>query len=253
LDFEIVISLGGGGNGDDVVDVYREDDGALRGSPMIYAPLTRDAKESPLAYSSIERPIPDAACLFHAVDALHKAHYPSFLARGFETGGLFHEHSLGVGQDAVEEGGFNVILLDVPIERGTDVEDATEGLKASSGCRCFIIVDTIPLRVSFGNITYFVPDNVPRVISFPLAHKFALQRALATWDSGAGDKYEDPEIFETANLISGTSDPILSFRRSKCFWPEGIVIWVRFRCGDDGAIWEGKESVVYGIRVDGRG
>ena len=98
--------------------MYCEDDGALRGGPMINAPFTRDAKEAPLAYSSVECLILDAARLFHAVDALHEAHYPSFLARSLETGGLFHKHCLGVRQDAVEESGFNVILLllDVPIE-----------------------------------------------------------------------------------------------------------------------------------------
>ena len=82
---------------------------------------------------------------------------------------------------------------------------------------CFIIVYTIPLCVSFGNIAYFVPDYITGVISLLLAHKFALQRALAVWDSGAGDEYEDLEILETANLIASTSNPILSFRRSKCF------------------------------------
>jgi hypothetical protein len=62
------------------------------------------------------------AGLLHAVDTFHQVHDPVFLAGNLETRWLFHEHTFVGGQYAVEEGGFDVELLEIPVEAGSKVE-----------------------------------------------------------------------------------------------------------------------------------
>jgi hypothetical protein len=66
--------------------------------------------------------VPDSACLFHAIDTFHQSHYPVLFSRLFETGRLFYEDSSGFREDAMEEGGFDIHMLDVPVKYGSDVE-----------------------------------------------------------------------------------------------------------------------------------
>jgi hypothetical protein len=55
--------------------------------------------------------------LLHSVDALVEPHHPIFLSRLFKAGGLFKEHAFPIREDAVKESGFDIELLDVPVQR----------------------------------------------------------------------------------------------------------------------------------------
>ena len=78
----------------------------------------------------------------------------------------------------MKESCFNVKLMYVPIEQSGDVENDSEGFKASSGSGSFVIVHTILLCKAFGDVPYFVPSYVSIFIPFPFADQFAFQRAL---------------------------------------------------------------------------
>ena len=70
--------------------------------------------------------VPDTTGLLHAVETFHKAHDPVFFARRFEAAWLFHEHCFIGGEDTVKKSGFDVKMLEVPIEGGSEVENGAE-------------------------------------------------------------------------------------------------------------------------------
>jgi hypothetical protein len=111
---EAGVLLWGPGNGKNVVDVDCKYDGAGGGTTDINAPFACDARESPVLHGLVESLVPSATSLAHTINVLHKAHDPCLLASFFKTGGLFHEGDLVIAQNAVEEGGFDVEVLDVP-------------------------------------------------------------------------------------------------------------------------------------------
>jgi len=65
-------------------------------------------------------------------------------------------------------------VLDVPVENGREVEQASEGLEPGSGSSSLVIVDAVPLGKAFGDVSNLVPCDLPSVIAFALADKFAL-------------------------------------------------------------------------------
>ena len=111
---EARILLWGPGDGKNVVDVDSKDDGAGRGATDINAPFARDARESPFLHGLVESLVPSSTSLAHTINALHKAHDPCLLARFFETRRLLHEGHFVITQNAMEEGCFDVEMLDVP-------------------------------------------------------------------------------------------------------------------------------------------
>ncbi len=60
--------------------------------------------------------VPAAASLTHTIDAFHESHNPGFFARCLESRGLFHVGRFIVGEHTVEERGFDVEVLDVPVQ-----------------------------------------------------------------------------------------------------------------------------------------
>jgi hypothetical protein len=132
----------------------------------------------------------------------------------------------------VEEGCFNVILLDVPIPGGAEVEKCAEGFKASCRCGGLFVVYAVALGVAFGNVPDLVADDVASIVALAFAHQLALEGALSTGYVRAGDEDEDLEVFEAVEFVTGTSDPILTFRRREGFRPEGVVrgFWCRDDC-----------------------
>jgi len=111
LIFETGVLLRGPGNGEGVVDVDGEDDGAERGATNVDAPFTWEAGKTPPVHSLVESLIPPTAGLEHTVYTFHQPHRPCLLAWGFEARTLFHARSLIVGQDAMEESGFDDEVL----------------------------------------------------------------------------------------------------------------------------------------------
>lgn len=66
-------------------------DGDTSGSlVLVYTPFTNQAFETKLRDSFVERLVPDAAGLFHAVETFNEPHYPILFATDFKTGRLFH-------------------------------------------------------------------------------------------------------------------------------------------------------------------
>jgi hypothetical protein len=132
----------------------------------------------------------------------------------------------------VEEGCFNVILLDIPIPGGAEVEKCAEGFKASCRCGGLFVVYAVVLGVALGDVPDLVADDVASIVALAFAHQLALEGALSTGYVRAGDENEDLEVFEAVEFVTGTSDPILTFRRREGFRPEGVVrgFWCRDDC-----------------------
>ena len=137
-----------------------EDNRPGGGLTLVDAPFARHSLEAPLFDSFVERLIPYAAGLFHAIQAFHEPHDPVFFARGFEAAWLFHKHGFIGGEDAVKESGFDIKVLKVPIKGGSKMENGTEGFKADGGGCSFIIVNAVLLGETFGDVTDFVSNNV---------------------------------------------------------------------------------------------
>ena len=69
----------------------------------------------------------------------------------------------------MKKSSFNVELVYVPVERSSDVEDDSEGFKASSRSGSFVIIHAILLCETFGDVPHFVPSYVSILISLSLA------------------------------------------------------------------------------------
>ena len=117
LRLELVSEAGvffrGPGNGKNIVDMDCKYDSAAGGTTDINTPFAWHIRESPALHSTVESLVPSATSLVHTINALHKAHDPSLLARFFKTRGLFHKGHLIITQNTMEEGGFDVEVLDV--------------------------------------------------------------------------------------------------------------------------------------------
>lgn len=83
--------------------------------------------ETPAFDGLVERLVPNVACLFHAIEAFYELHNPVLFARCFKAMRLFHEHGFIGREYAMEEGCFDVEVLDVPVKGGSEVENSAEG------------------------------------------------------------------------------------------------------------------------------
>ena len=70
----------------------------------------------------------------------------------------------------MEEHGFDVEMLDVPVEGCREMQDRPEGFELGSGSCCFGEVDTGLLGKAFRHIVYLVLGNLTGIIPFPLAN-----------------------------------------------------------------------------------
>jgi hypothetical protein len=165
----MVVLLGVGRNGDDIINVDGKCNGTLRGGAMVHAPFARSTLETPLADGEVKRMVPDATGLFHAIDAFHEFHDPGLFAGCLEAGRLFHKHHFGLRKDTVKKSRFDVILLDVPIEGSSDVKESTEGFESCSGGCSFVVIDAVVLSIALCDITDFVSDDVSGVVMFAFA------------------------------------------------------------------------------------
>jgi hypothetical protein len=111
----------------------------------------------------------------------------------------------------MQEGSFNVNVLNVPVQRGGDVKYGAEGLETGSGCGGFVVVDKVPLSKAFGNVSDFVSSDVAVIVAFAFADKLASQRFLASWDGSARYEDENVEVVETFEFIPSPCDPKFPF------------------------------------------
>ena len=93
---------------------------------MVDTPFASESLELEVADIAMEGLVLDTTGLLHAIDTLHQFHHPVFLARRLETGRLFHEHCLSLRENAMKEGCFDVDVLDIPVEQGSNVEQNME-------------------------------------------------------------------------------------------------------------------------------
>ena len=114
---ESCVLLRGISHGENIIHMDSKNYGSLRGTADIDAPIAPswNACEAPFNHSFVEGLVPTVANLAHSVNALHQAHDPLFLSRRLEPGGLFHIRGFIAGEDAMEESGFDVEVLNVPL------------------------------------------------------------------------------------------------------------------------------------------
>ena len=84
------------------------------GDANVDAPFIHDMMETPRSDCFIKHMIPDAAHLLHAVDAAHELPNPVFFSRLFKPRWLLHVSDFIIGQDTIEESGFDIELMEVP-------------------------------------------------------------------------------------------------------------------------------------------
>ena len=194
IGFESGIFVSRGRGHDDVVDMYSKDGGASSSVPTVDAPFAGETLEAHKADRFVERFIPDAGRLLHAIKTLHKFPDPILLSGGLKTGGLFNDDGLGAGEDAVEESGLNINMLDIPVKDRSDVKDDAKGLKVSCGGGGLIIVNVKSLGKSFCNVADFVAGNVTSIVALTFADEFSFQWSLVMRDFRAGNEDKDLEV-----------------------------------------------------------
>jgi hypothetical protein len=170
------------GSRDYIVNMDSEDDGAGCRVAVVYTPLTGDMSEAPAGDSLMECLVPYAASLFHTVDTFHEFYYPVFLTRVLKARRLFHVGSFLLWEDPMQKGCLYIHLLEIPVKHGCKIENRSKGLKSGCGSGSLIIIHAILLCIPFGNIAYFVVDNLARVITLAFAYKFSLEGAFAMGD-----------------------------------------------------------------------
>jgi hypothetical protein len=67
----------------------------------------------------------------------------------------------------MQEGSFDIELLYIPIKDGGNVEERAERLEVGSRGRSFVIIDTMLLGVTLGDISDFVSGNISVFVPFP--------------------------------------------------------------------------------------
>ena len=87
----------------------------------IHAPITGESFETESSDGLVKGLVSNSTRLFYAVYAFHQLHNPSFFSRFFESRGLFHIDGFRFRKNAMEKGGFDVDVLDVPIENGCNM------------------------------------------------------------------------------------------------------------------------------------
>jgi hypothetical protein len=127
----------------------------------------------------------------------------------------------------MQEGSFDVELLEIPAKRCSDMENGAEGLQPSCQGSGFVVVYAVLLGVAFSNVTHFVMDNVAGIITFAFAYEFPLKWVLTFGYGRMGDEDEDVEIAKALQLIASAHDPIFVFRRGNGRGLGGIVITVQ--------------------------
>ena len=152
--------------------MYGEDCCASGGAAAIDAPFIGKTFKAKFLHRLVESDVPNATGLFHAVETFLKLPHPVFLSGFFEARWLFHKNGFTFGKDTMKEGGFNVKMLYVPVEDGSNVHQHTKGLKTCCGGGCFVVVNEISLCESLCDITYFVTRDVAHIITFAFTNQF---------------------------------------------------------------------------------
>ena len=116
------------GGGDDIVHMQGENGGTGVRDAMVNTLFILQAFETPANDSVMEGLVPNPTCLFHAINTFMKLHHPAFLAWFLEARRLLHVCSFIRGKDAMKESSLYIELLQIPVERGCDVEDNAERL-----------------------------------------------------------------------------------------------------------------------------
>ena len=106
--------------------MYGKDCCTSGGGSFINAPLAGKSVETKIRDCFVEGLVPYATCLLHAVEAFCEVPYPRFFSRGLKTRGLFHEDGFRLGEHTVEKGGFDVKVLNIPVQGCCDVEQGAE-------------------------------------------------------------------------------------------------------------------------------
>ena len=96
------------------------------GGSFINAPLAGKSVKAKICDCFVEGLVPYAICLLYAIKAFCKAPYPRFFSKGLKTGGLFHEDGSQLGEHTMEKGGFDVNVLNIPVQGCCNVEQGVE-------------------------------------------------------------------------------------------------------------------------------
>ena len=126
--------------------------------------------------------VPNSAGLLHPINAFHQVHDPLLLSQDFKSRRLLHKHGFILGKYAMKESGFDVELLQFPIEGGSDVQDGLNGLHVDGGGSCFIVVNPIALCKTFSDVPNLVADNLSSVIAFAFTDEFPFEGMVSARD-----------------------------------------------------------------------
>jgi len=94
----------------------------------------------------------------------------------------------------MEEGSFDIDMLDISVKDSGNVEEAAEGLKMSGGSHCLVIVNPIVLGKALSYIMDFVVGNVAGIVPFPFADQLPFKGSLAMGEFRLWHQYEDVQV-----------------------------------------------------------
>lgn len=139
-----------------VINMHTEDDHASQETIDIHTPLTAQMCEPLFHNSPIKGFVPHPACLLHSVNALQELPNPVFFPHCCKAGWLLHEHSLIQQKTAMEEHHFDVELVDVSVESGSDVGNCVERFQLRHWGGCLIVVNSVMLHKTLSNIADYI-------------------------------------------------------------------------------------------------
>ncbi len=79
----------------------------------------------------------------------------------------------------MKESHFNVDVLDIPVQNGSNVKKGAEGLKAGRRSSSFVVVNEVALSKPLCDVPNLVACNVASIVTFAFAYEFALERTLS--------------------------------------------------------------------------
>jgi hypothetical protein len=195
-------------DGEEVVDVYSDEEYAGAGATVVDAVLTFETNKAPRQHGVVESMVPDKPTLLHAVESLLKFPYVIFKTRLNESLRLLHVADLVRVEKTVEECRLDVQLLDFPVESSTKVSEDVERLKACSRRRGLHIILPPNSRVATAYIPCFEMCWVARLIPLKFEYRSSFHDFAASGNRGARDEFIDSKITKGLEFVTHSSSPV---------------------------------------------
>jgi hypothetical protein len=119
----------------------------------------------------------------------------------------------------MQECRFDIKLLNIPIQRGGEVQGNTLRLKVSNRGVSIVEVKTRNLQKALGNETNFEANGVVEFITFKFKNRLAFHNATTGRHRRMRNKFVDTMLSNGLKFVKISLAPLLSMRRGLGFLP----------------------------------